>query len=56
MKNYRFSGASAILVEKHSAVGPIELCVLSYCHAYRFQLEGQLYRFQGMMYEKDSSD
>ncbi|MBD0312597.1 MAG: hypothetical protein ICV86_06830 [Microcoleus sp. T3-bin5] len=37
MKNYRFSGASAILVGKHSAVGQIELCVLSYCHADRVQ-------------------
>jgi|GEM_PF-6985698 len=57
LENYRFSGASAILVGKHSAVGPIELCVLSYCHAYiAFSNAGQLYRFQEMTYEKDSSD
>lgn len=35
----------------------IELCVLSYCHAYiAFSNASQLYRFQGMTYEKDSSD
>jgi len=47
---------SAIFVEKYSAVESIELCIFSDDRADRVQLQGQLYRLQGMTYEKDSSD